>query len=84
MELDLFPGSYELIDAVILECDGREECPVPVTRLEDRIQWSRNELECAINLLTRDGLLSWADGTHAADRGSVRITPIGLDLVASR
>lgn len=80
MELDLFPGSYELLDAIIRESNGRTDRPVLVSRLARRVDWSRTELDSALDLLTRAGVVISTHALDGADGRAVAITPTGLQL----
>lgn len=83
MDPDRFPGSRELIEAIRLEGGAALEGPVPVSRLAKRLPWRPRELECALNLFARAGLVTWAPRSEVIQAPAIHVVGVIFSTVAA-
>jgi hypothetical protein len=82
VDAELFPGSTELMDAILREPGASGGDAVPITRVEASVRWRSQEVGCAIRMLVRAGLLVFAEDRDPCVNEAVRVTSIALAVHA--
>lgn len=82
MDAELFPGSIELMNAILREPGASGGDAVPIQRVEARVRWRSHEVGCAIRILVRAGMLAFEEDHNTFPSGAVRVTSIALAVHA--
>jgi hypothetical protein len=82
VDAELFPGSSELLEAILREPGASGGGAVPITRVEASVRWRSREVGCAIRMLVRAGLLAFAEERCLPADQAVRVTSIALAVRA--